>query len=236
MNLWSKAPIVWLSGVRRIGKTTLAQALEGCEFFNCDLPSTQRLLSDPEAFFRSFTKKRVILDEVHQLPDPSQLLKIGADAFPHLYILATGSSTLAATHKFRDSLTGRKRALNLVPVLHQELPLFGIADPRHRLFRGGLPPALLAKDYDPSFYGEWLDSYYARDVQELFRVEKRSGFLKLVGSVLQLSGRQTAATALSRLCGLSRITVLNYLEVLDLTHLAVFVRTYSGGGQREIIR
>ena len=223
MNLWSKAPIVWLSGVRRIGKTTLAQALEGCEFFNCDLPSTQRLLSDPEAFFRSFTKKRVILDEVHQLPDPSQLLKIGADAFPHLHILATGSSTLAATHKFRDSLTGRKRALNLVPVLHQELPLFGIADLRHRLFRGGLPPALLTKDYDPSFYGEWLESYYARDVQGLFRVEKRSG-------------GQMESTTLSHLCGLSRITVLNYLEVLDLTLLAVFVRTYSGGGQREIIR
>lgn len=112
----------------------------------------------------------MVLDEVHQLPDPSRLLKIGADAFPKLKILATGSSTLAATQKFRDSLTGRKRVVELVPVLHEELPAFGMTD---YLLRGGLPPALLAKEHNPEFYAEWLDSYFARDVQELFRLEKR---------------------------------------------------------------
>ena len=233
---WRKVPIVWLSGVRRVGKTTLAETLDDAEFLNCDLPSSQHLLADPEAFYRSLAKPRLILDEVHQLPDPSRLLKIGADAFPNLKILATGSSTLAATRKFRDSLAGRKRNVHLVPVRHDELPAFGIRDLRHRLHRGGLPPALLAADHDSGFYSEWLDSYYARDVQELFRVEKRGGFLKLVESVLRLSGGQVEATALSRLCGLSRPTVLNYLDVLELTHVAAFVRPYSGGGKRELVR
>ena len=115
---WRKASIVWLSGVRRVGKTTLAEALEDAAFLNCDLPSSQQLLADPEAFYRSLDKPRLILDEVHQLSDPSRLLKIGADAFPKLKILATGSSTLAATHKFRDSLAlaGRKRNVHLVPL------------------------------------------------------------------------------------------------------------------------
>jgi len=235
-NCWRKTPIVWLSGVRRVGKTTLAASLGDTEFLNCDLPSAQRILGDPEAFYGSLTKPRLILDEIHQLPDPSRLLKIGADAFPKLKILATGSSTLAATHKFRDSLAGRKRNVHLVPVRHDELPAFGIRDLRHRLLRGGLPPALLAEDYDPGFYSEWLDSYYARDVQELFRVEKRAGFLKLVESILRISGGQLEATALSQLCGLSRPTVLNYLEVLELTHVATLVRPYSGGGMRELVR
>ena len=132
-SCWRKAPIVWLSGVRRAGKTTLAETLDDAEFLNCDLPSSQHLLADPEAFYRSLAKPRLILDEVHQLPDPSRLLKIGADAFPKLKILATGSSTLAATHKFRDSLAGRKRNVHLVPVRHDELPAFGIRDLRHRL-------------------------------------------------------------------------------------------------------
>jgi hypothetical protein len=233
---WTKAPIVWLSGVRRVGKTTLAAALEDAELLNCDLPSTQQVLEDPESFYRSLTKPRLILDEVHQLPDPSRLLKIGADSFPHLRILATGSSTLAATRKFRDSLAGRKRNLHLVPVRYQELPAFGIRDLRKRLHRGGLPPALLANDYDPGFYSEWLDSYYARDVQELFRVEKRGGFLKLVESVLRLSGGLIEATALANLCGLSRPTVLSYLDVLELTHVATVLRPYSGGGKRELVR
>lgn len=233
---WRKAPIVWLSGVRRVGKTTLALALEDAEYFNCDLPSSQHVLADPEAFFRSLSKSRVVLDEVHQLPDPSRLLKIGADAYPQLKILATGSSTLAATRKFRDSLSGRKRAVHLVPVRHDELSAFGIRDLRHRLLRGGLPPALLSTDHDFGFYAEWLDSYYARDVQELFRVEKRAGFLKLVEAILRLSGGQMEASSLSQLSGLSRPTVVNYLEVLDLTHVATFIRPFSGGGKSELVR
>jgi hypothetical protein len=234
--LWTKAPIVWLSGVRRVGKTTLARSLEEAEFLNCDLPSVQRRLGDPEFFYRNLSKTCLILDEVHQLEDPSRVLKIAADTFPDLRLLATGSSTLAATSKFKDSLSGRKRHLHLVPVRFDELEDFGVSDLGHRLFRGGLPPALLAEAYDPGFYAEWLDSYYARDVQELFRVEKRGGFLKLVESVLRLSGGQLEATTLANLCGLSRPTVVNYLEVLELTHVAAFVRPYSGGGPREIVR
>lgn len=233
---WQKAPIVWLSGVRRVGKTTIAAELEDAEFLNCDLPSSQQLLAEPESFYRSLKKRRVILDEVHQLPDPSRLLKIGADAFPHLKILATGSSTLAATRKFRDSLAGRKRNLHLVPVRHDELPAFGIRDLRERLHRGGLPPALLSESYDAGFYSEWLDSYYARDVQELFRVDKRAGFLRLVESVLRLSGGLMEATALAALCELSRPTVLSYLDILQLTHVATVLRPFAGGGKREIVR
>ena len=39
---WTKRPIVWLSGVRRVGKTTLAQMLPSAAYLNCDLPSASR--------------------------------------------------------------------------------------------------------------------------------------------------------------------------------------------------
>ncbi|WP_428097181.1 hypothetical protein [Candidatus Rariloculus sp.] len=45
---WSRRSIVWLSGVRRVGKTTLARMLPDAEYFNCDLPSTRLALADPE--------------------------------------------------------------------------------------------------------------------------------------------------------------------------------------------
>jgi predicted AAA+ superfamily ATPase len=176
---WRKAPIVWLAGPRRTGKTVIGQTLAEAEFLNCDLPSVAERLRDPETFYRGLQKPVVVFDEVHQLSDPSRLLKIGADQFPDLKILATGSSTLAATRKFRDSLTGRKRVVSLTPVLHEELPAFGINDVRTRLLRGGLPPMLLVKRLDSEFFSEWQDSYFARDVQELFNVEKRAGFLRV---------------------------------------------------------
>ena len=97
------------------------------------------MVRDPQVFYRSCTKPVVVFDEVHQLRDPARVLKIGADGFPKLKILATGSSTLAASKKFRDTLTGRKRLVHLTPVNWDEMPAFGATLPR-RLFLGGLPP------------------------------------------------------------------------------------------------
>lgn len=232
---WREASIVWLTGPRRVGKTVLAQSLPDAEWLNCDLPSVAERLRDPESFFRSVKKPLVVFDEVHQLPDPSRLLKIGADEFARLKILATGSSTLAATQKFRDSLTGRKRIVELVPVLHEELSAFGVADIRERLLRGGLPPALLAEKRNPEFYAEWQDSYFARDVQELFRLEKRAGFLRLLELLLRQSGGMLDASKLAAESQISRPSVTNWLEVYQVTHVMHLVRPYSAGGRREIV-
>ena len=227
--------MAWLAGVRRAGKTVLARHLTDTEFVNCDLPSEVARLQDPEAFFRSVRKPRIVLDEVHQLPDPSRLLKIAADAFPHLRVLATGSSTLAATRKFRDSLTGRKRTVLLTPILTEELPAFGIADIKERLLRGGLPPALLTDDPSWEFYAEWLDSYFARDVQELFHVEKRAAFLKLTELVFRQSGGLLEMTSLAKHAGVSRPTLMNWLDVLQVTQVAHLIRPFSNGGRRELL-
>jgi predicted AAA+ superfamily ATPase len=59
VTCWSKAPIVWLSGVRRVGKTIAAEVADA-DFLNCDLRSSQQILADPEAFYRSLTKPRLI--------------------------------------------------------------------------------------------------------------------------------------------------------------------------------
>jgi predicted AAA+ superfamily ATPase len=232
---WRQAPIVWLAGPRRAGKTFLARQIPRARFLNCDLPSVAERLSDPESFYRGVKDPVVIFDEVHQLEDPSRLLKIGADAFPHLKILATGSSTLAATRKFRDSLTGRKCIVQLVPVLYDELSAFGIRDIRERLWRGGFPSVLLGQQEPAEFFAEWLDSYFARDVQELFHVEKRSGFLRVFELLLCQSGGLLDVSRIASESQISRPTVTNWLEVFQVTQTLRVLRPYSAGGRREIV-
>jgi predicted AAA+ superfamily ATPase len=235
---WQKKPIVWLAGVRRVGKTTLARMLPEAIFMNCDLPSVARRLEDPELFFRAHPRNTVIvLDEVHRLPDPSRILKIAADAFPGLKILATGSSTLAATRKFRDTLTGRKIVLFLSPVLWTECEeAFGIRDLDRRLLHGGLPEALLSATKDDGFYAEWMDSFYARDIQELFGIRERTGFLNLLRLMLRQSGGMVDYSALSRECDISRPTVKAYLEALSVACALFPLPPFHGGGRREMIR
>ena len=234
---WREAPIVWLAGVRRSGKTTLAQSLgpERSLYVNCDLPAIEDMVRDPVLFFRHCDRPVVIFDEIHQLRDPSRVLKIAADEFPKLKVLATGSSTLAASKKFRDTLTGRKRLLHLVPALTGELAAFG-ATLEKRLYHGGLPPALLAPAKQPSFYREWLDSFFARDIQRLFAFRDINRFNALFEYVLRQSGGQLETTKTASALGISRATVESHLQALEVTQALTLVRPFHGGGQGEIVR
>jgi predicted AAA+ superfamily ATPase len=234
---WQKRPIVWLSGVRRIGKTTLGKMIPESIYFNCDLPSVELQLGDPELFFGMQRPERpIVLDEIHRLRDPSRLLKIAADAFGKLRILATGSSTLAATKKFRDTLTGRKTEIMLPAVLWTECPEFGVRDLDHRLLLGGLPEALLSPEREEAFYSEWLDSFYARDIQDLFGIRERTGFMSLLRLVLRQSGAEVDISRLSRECGLSRPTVKAHLEALQVACAVFLLPPFRGGGRHEILK
>jgi hypothetical protein len=90
---WRQRSVVWLMGVRRAGKSVLCQSLPDIRYYDCELPRVRRLLEDPQAFLEQHRGQRVVLDEVHRLPDPSEMLKIAADHFPGTRVLATGSST-----------------------------------------------------------------------------------------------------------------------------------------------
>jgi hypothetical protein len=233
---WRKRPVIWLSGVRRVGKTTLASMLVRSQYVNCDLPSEVRGMADPELFLDKFPQgTRIVLDELHRLDDPGRLLKIAADAYPHLRVLATGSSTLAATKKFRDSLTGRKVSIHLPPVMWTECPVdAGISDLGRRLLHGGLPQQLLAMRQDPVFFSEWLDSFYARDVQELFNVRNRAGFIKCLQLLIRQSGGALNIESLAAESEISRPTAISYIDALSLSHAVIAVKPYHGGNKREI--
>jgi predicted AAA+ superfamily ATPase len=232
---WSERTLVWLAGVRRVGKTCLSQSLEDVEYFDCELPRIRRLMDDPEDFLGGLRGRRVVLDEIHRLSNPSELLKIAADHFPDVRVLATGSSTLGAAAKFRDTLTGRKRNVLLTPMTQLDMHLFGNEAWSHRFLRGGLPPFFISEELPERDYQEWIDAFWAKDIQELFRLERRSSFIRFLELILAQSGGIFEATKFARPCEVSRTTITNYLGVLEATLVAHVIRPYSTHRPTEIV-
>ena len=206
---WKRRSVVWLSGVRRAGKTFLSQSLRDVEYFDCELPRVRRIIDDPEAFLQDNRGRRIVLDEIHRLERPSEILKIAADHFLDTRILATGSSTLGASARFRDTLAGRKEELWLTPMTADDLKDFGRVDLRHRFLHGGLPPFFLEKELPERDFQEWMDAYWAKDIQELFRLERRHSFQKFAELLMAQSGGIFEATSFARPCEVSRTTVSN---------------------------
>jgi len=233
---WKKRSIIWLSGVRRVGKTCLCKSLLNIEYFDCELPRTRREMEDPEEFLESCRSKKIVIDEIHRLRNPSELLKIAADHYSELKIIATGSSSLGASSKFRDTLTGRRKfEIWLAPLITSDMQDFGIIDIKQRLYRGGLPPFILSLDYPEREFQEWMDEFWAKDIQELFRLERRFSFQRFAELLFAQSGGIFEATRFARPCEVSRTTISNYLSVLELTFVVNVVRPFSSRKATEIV-
>ncbi|MGA2859380.1 MAG: DUF4143 domain-containing protein [Candidatus Sulfotelmatobacter sp.] len=232
---WGERSVVWLAGVRRVGKTFLCQSLHNIEYFDCELPRTRQMMEDPQAFLDGLDGRRVVLDESHRLANPSELLKIAADHYPNTRVLATGSSTLGASAKFKDTLAGRKRNVWLTPMCLEDLKDANRPDLQHRFLRGGLPPFFLAELFPERDFQEWMDAYWAKDVQDLFRLEKRSSFQKFTELVMTQSGGLFEATRFTAPCEVSRTTISNYLMVLEATFVAHVIRPFSTHRPTEIV-
>ena len=43
---WRQRTVVWLAGVRRVGKTCLCKTLPNIEYFDCELPRVRRMMAD----------------------------------------------------------------------------------------------------------------------------------------------------------------------------------------------
>lgn len=69
-NRWH--PVLWVSGVRRIGKTCLCRKIPGIQYFDCELLRVRRMMKDPESFLEELKGECIVLDEIHRLDDPKQ--------------------------------------------------------------------------------------------------------------------------------------------------------------------
>ena len=110
-----------------------------------------------------------------------------------------------------------------------------MAELDRRLLHGGLPEALLAAEKASAFFNDWIDSFYARDIMELFGIRNRQGFLALFRLLLRQSGGQVDYSQLAKLSELSRITVKAHIEAMQIAHAVYLLRPFYGGGKREIV-
>ena len=95
---------------------------------------------------------------------------------------------------------------------------------------------MLADTKRPSFYREWMDSFFARDIQRLFAFRDMNRFNALLEYVLRQSGGQLEVTKTAAALGITRPTVESHLQALEITHAITLLRPFHGGGQKELVK
>ena len=115
--------IVYLTGPRQAGKTTLAHAVSrdaGMDYITLDDQATLAAArSDPHGFIRSLRRKRAVLDEFQYVPDLIPAIKEASDRLaPNEKgkFLLTGSADIFRSARTQESLPGHMARLELLPL------------------------------------------------------------------------------------------------------------------------
>ena len=135
LDLWhelsSEKQMIFLSGPRQVGKTTLAKEIakkfKNNVYFNWDIIGDRKKLLQNPTFFETVNRvdessPLVIFDEIHKYKHWKNYLKGIYDQFSADYkFLISGSSRLDLFQKGSDSLAGRYFQLHLLPFTIAEL-------------------------------------------------------------------------------------------------------------------
>jgi len=123
--------MIFMSGPRQTGKTTLAQMVlkqrTNRLYFNWDIPADRaRLIQNPDFFSeierQDLSNPLVVFDEIHKYKGWKNYLKGAYDRFhPEFDFLVTGSGRLDLYQKGGDSLAGRYSLFHLWPFTLSEL-------------------------------------------------------------------------------------------------------------------
>ena len=226
-------------GPRQSGKTTLAKScFPDHDYISLEsLDHRARASEDPRFFLKSLTKS-TILDEVQNTPDLfSYLQEIIDDKEDHRQFILTGSNSFSLNEKISQSLAGRIRIFNILPLVLSELPQDHQPDTLDSLLLMGLYPRIYDEKLNPY---EWFESYYQtylqKDIKTLINVSDSLQFDRFVrlcaGRVGQLGDYSSIATE----AGITHPTATRWSSVLESSFLTFRLPPHFKNFNKRVIK
>ncbi|MCP5467772.1 MAG: ATP-binding protein [Deltaproteobacteria bacterium] len=234
--------MVFLTGPRQVGKTTLAKSFSHpwshLVYLNFDSFRDRRVIMKEE-----WDRKAplVIFDEIHKFKKWKTKLKgvYDTEGIPPR-ILVTGSARLDIYRRGGDSLAGRYFKHRLYPFSVRELKgQASAAENLEALLKfGGFPEPLLAQSERKAT--RWRKQHVERilreDVQDLEPVKDIRLLLLLIDLLRERVGSPISYSSLARELEISPHTVKRWIEILENMYIVFRVTPYHRSLSRALLK
>src|SRR3990167_2498908 len=201
----------------------------------------------------------VALDEIQLAPDSPSAIKYLSDHYKIKFVV-TGSSSYYLKNLFSESLSGRKKLFELYPLDFGEFLTFkeihhAQVDWKSGQFNsleynrlsayyeeyvhfGGFPQVVLSQSEAEKrdVLSDIMSSYVNIDIRSLADFSDERNLYALAKLLAGRVGSRVEYSNLSRLIGLSRPTVTNYVQFFEKTYLIKTIGVYTKSIDRAIVK
>lgn len=241
----NKGKAIVLVGARQVGKTTLLQTILkdiAFLFLDADDPTTRNLLSRPNTEqIRTIIgeNKFVFLDEAQRIPEIGLTLKIITDQFKDVQLLVSGSSSFDLGNALNEPLTGRKWEYELFPISWEEYEneigyIKSEQQLENRLLYGFYPEVINNQGQERETLKNLVNSYLYRDILAFSGIKKPEVLEKLLQALAFQVGSEVNYNELAQSIGINKITVQNYIEILEQGYIVFRLNSFSRNLRNEI--
>jgi len=242
-----KGKAVIIYGARQVGKTTLIKEIEkkfpdDSFYINCDEPDLRAALTNVTStnLKNMIGKKRLILiDEAQRVKNIGLTLKLFTDQLPHVQVIATGSSSLDLSNEIVEPLTGRKYEFYLYPFSLSELKsVYSPVELKRiietRMIMGMYPDIVLKPEESSRNLRSLSKSYLYKDVLQYQDIRRPELLEKLLRALALQTGQEVSYNELSNLLDISKITVRNYIQLLEKAFVIFRLPPFSRNLRTEL--
>lgn len=236
----SKMPVLFITGPRQSGKTTLVKtAFKNHKYVSLENPDTRDFaVNDPRGFLKTYGSK-VIIDEAQHSPALFSYIQTEVDEKKTKcsYIL-TGSQNFMLHSGISQSLAGRVIIFSLLPFSYKELKntAHGNKTLPEYIFKGFYPRLYDTKIAPEEWYKSYIQTYIERDVRQILNVGDLNAFRVFLKVCAGRSGQVLNLSSIAGDIGISYQTVKKWLSVLEQSYIIHLLQPYHTNLNKRLLK
>ncbi|WP_420265676.1 ATP-binding protein [Candidatus Magnetominusculus dajiuhuensis] len=239
-GLGNQFPVVFVTGARQVGKTSiLTHLFPDFAYVTLDDPAmAEEAVNAPQDFLNSL-KLPSIIDEAQYAPELFRHIKLIVDkAKLRGQFFLTGSQSFPLMQNLSESLSGRSAIVNLQPLSAHELSNAGLLTSIGDYISAGGFPALYADNgIDRKYwYPSYISTYLERDVRNIMHVGSLRDFNRFLRAAAVRTAQTLSFADLSRDVGVSPNTIKVWISVLEASHIIYLLEPYHRSLGKRLVK